>query len=110
MRTGVFVLVWVFILLAAAYDSYFAYSYSAILEQWEMNPFIRWAANMVGLAAVFGFKAMGLGFSIGLAIYCRSARVELGELVTWTGGACYLFLVLYYAVHLRWSIFGEIHP
>src|SRR5262245_3624812 len=76
MKVSIFWFLWVFVFLAAAYDSYFAYSYREVLDQWEVNPLVRRCAPIFGLPAVFGVKAIGLGFAAGLATYCRRRRLK----------------------------------
>src|SRR6266851_4496458 len=53
LRTGLFSLTWILIIVAASYDAYFAWHYRAVLDAWEMNPFILWLAGVGGLASVF---------------------------------------------------------
>jgi hypothetical protein len=56
LRTLFFSLTWILIILAASYDAYFAWQYRAVLDAWEMNPFILWLAGVGGLASVFLVK------------------------------------------------------
>lgn len=96
MNARAFLTLWIFIFLAAAYDSYFAYSYRAVLDQWELNPLVRLGSQLFGLPAVFGFKALALFFAIGLASYCRRHHLGFDGPITWAAAGPYLVLSAHY--------------
>jgi hypothetical protein len=100
LRTAFFTFSWSFILLAAAYDSYFAWQYRAVLDAWEMNPFILWLAGVGGLASVFTFKLLSTVFSTGLAIICHYRRHRLEIPFTLIVGTAYLALSVHYLMNL----------
>ena len=100
LRTVFFTLSWSFILLAAAYDSYFAWQYRAVLDAWEMNPFILWLAGVGGLTSVFMLKFLATVFSAGLAIVCHFRRHRLEIPFTLVVGAAYLALSVHYLLNL----------
>ncbi len=82
MKRGIlFAAAWLLIVVAAGYDTYFAWREREAFELWEMNPIVRWTAKAGGLQAVFLFKAAGLAFGIGLAIYCHFNRSATGTTV-----------------------------
>jgi hypothetical protein len=100
-RRIAFGLIWLFIVAAAAYDSYFAWREQSAIEIWEMNPLARWAVRTLGFQTLIGFKATGLAFGIVLAIYCHRHYRKLGRRLTTTVGSAYLLLSIYYlACHL----------
>jgi hypothetical protein len=100
LRTVFFTFSWSFILLAAAYDAYFAWQYRAVLDAWEMNPFILWLAGVGGLASVFAFKLLSMAFSTGLAIVCHYRRHRLEIPFTLIVAAAYLALSVHYLMNL----------
>jgi hypothetical protein len=98
LRTALFTLSWSFILLAAAYDSYFAWQYRTVLDAWEMNPFILWLAGVGGLATVLAFKLFAMVLSTGLAIICHFRRHRLEIPLTLVVGSAYLALSVHYVM------------
>jgi hypothetical protein len=96
MRRALFGLAWVFILLAAAYDSHFAWKYREAMLEWELNPLACWAVAEIGLGAVLAFKFGGLAFAGGLAAYCRRRRRSLAWHLTLAIGVAYGLLSLHY--------------
>jgi hypothetical protein len=101
-RTAFFALSWSFILLAAAYDSYFGWQYRSVLDAWEMNPFILWLAGIGGLATVFAFKLFAMVLSTGLAVICHFRRHRLEIPLTLVIGSAYLALSVHYVMsHLQ---------
>jgi hypothetical protein len=101
MRRVLFACAWVFTFLAAAYDGYFAWQYRQVLQEWELNPLVRWAASAIGLGGVLAFKLGGLLFAAGLAAYCRRWRRELAWPLTLTVTLAYALLSLHYYVGSR---------
>ena len=98
MKRGVLLTAaWLLIVVAAGYDTYFAWREREAFELWEMNPIVRWTAKAGGLQVVFLFKAAGLAFGIGLAIYCHFTNPRLARRFTTVVGSTYLSLSLYYA-------------
>jgi hypothetical protein len=95
-RTIIFGLAWAFILLAAAYDTYFAWQYWSVLDAWEMNPVIVWLASYAGLPGVFTFKLFSMVFSTGLAIFCHHRRHRLEIPFTLVIGGAYFLLSFHY--------------
>ena len=91
-----FCLIWAFIVLATAYDMYFAWKYRAVLDAWEMNPFILWLAGMVGLGGVFVFKLFATLFSTALAGYCHYRRHPMKLPLTLIIGCAYFVLSFHY--------------
>ena len=100
LRTAFFACSWSFILLAAAYDSYFAWQYRAVLDAWEMNPFILWLAGVGGLTSVFMLKFLCTVFSTGLAVICHYRRHRLEIPFTLVVGSAYLALSVHYLMGL----------
>jgi hypothetical protein len=98
LRTILFSLTWLLILLSAAYDTYFAWQYRAVLEAWEMNPFILWLAGVGGLASVFLFKLGTMIFSTILAAVCHHRRHRLEIPFTLIVGGVYFVLSFHYLV------------
>ena len=97
MRRGILLAtVWSFVVLAAAYDSYFAWREQAAIDAWEMNPVARWAAGALGVQALIGFKAAGIAYGLGLAVFCHRHYHVLGRRLTTTAGSAYLLLAAYY--------------
>ena len=88
---------WLLIVVAAGYDTYFAWREREAFELWKMNPIVRWTAKAGGLQTVFLFKAAGLVFGIGMAIYCHFNNPRLARRFTTVVGSTYLGLSLYYA-------------
>jgi len=101
MERTLHVSAWVFIFLAAGYDSHFAWRYREALQGWELNPVARWAAGQLGLAAVLAFKFAGLAFAAGLAAYCVRRRAGLARVLTVAALGVYGLLALHYAVGER---------
>jgi hypothetical protein len=101
MRRVLFACAWAFTFLAAAYDGYFAWQYRHVLQEWELNPLVRWAAAAVGLAGVLAFKLAGLLFAAGLAAYCRRRRRELAWPLTLSVTLVYALLSLHYYLGSR---------
>jgi hypothetical protein len=90
--------VWSFVVIAAGYDSYFAWREQAAIEAWEMNPVALWAARTLGVQTLIGFKAAGIAFGIGLAVFCHQRYHRLGRRFTIIIGSAYLLLSAYYIV------------
>src|SRR5260370_40639223 len=63
LRTGLFSLTWILIIVAASYDAYFAWHYRAVLDAWEMNPFILWLAGVGGLSSGCLLEVFATGLS-----------------------------------------------
>ncbi len=101
LRTLFFALAWVFIFLAATYDTYFAWRYRAVLDCWELNPFILWLAGVGGLASVFILKLFTIFFSTGMAIYCHRRRHRWETPFTLVVGAVYFALSIHYVMSQR---------
>lgn len=101
MRRFLFPAVWGFIFLAAVYDSYFAWQYREVLHSWELNPLVRWAAERVGLVAIFGFKFAALVFALALAWHCRRGHHQLGHALTVIAAGAYALLMLHYVVEYQ---------
>src|SRR5262249_8169641 len=100
MRNLILVLAWLFVLLVAGYDVYFAWQYREIFHVWEVNPLARWIAEGYGIATVFGLKTALLGFAVAVAAYCRYPRHHLGVACTLTVWAVHLGLSLHYLIGL----------
>jgi hypothetical protein len=100
MLRSLFVLAWAFIFLAAAYDTYFAWQYRAVLETWELNPLARWVGGLWGLPAVFGFKFGGLVYAAGLALYCGRRHHWMQWPLTLVITGAYAALSLHYVASL----------
>jgi hypothetical protein len=98
MKTVPFALVWIFIILAAGYDTYFAWQNRDSFHLWEMNALICWMARQFGLGAVFGFKGLGMVLVVGLALYCHRLHPRLEICCTLIVGCAYLLLSLHYLV------------
>jgi hypothetical protein len=98
IRTLVFGIAWLFILLAATYDASFAWKYRHVLDAWELNPLACWSAQAFGLETVFAYKFAALAFALGLAIYCRYRRRRLEKLLTVSVGVIYFALSMHYVV------------
>jgi len=97
VRRGIFLAaVWSFVVVAAAYDSYFAWREQAAIDAWEMNPVARWTAGMLGLQVLIGFKAVGIAYGLGLAVFCHRHHNRLGRRLTTTVGSAYFLLSAYY--------------
>jgi hypothetical protein len=88
--------VWSFVVIAAGYDSYFAWREQAAIDAWEVNPVARWAAGALGVQALIGFKAAGIAYGLGLAVFCHRHYHRLGRRLTTTAGSAYLLLSAYY--------------
>jgi hypothetical protein len=88
--------VWSFVVIAAGYDSYFAWREQAAIDAWEVNPVARWAAGALGLKTLIGFKAGGIAYGLGLAVFCHRHYHKLGRRLTTTAGSAYLLLSAYY--------------
>ena len=102
-----FVPAWLFIFLAAGYDSYFAWQYREVLLEWELNPLALWAARRYGLPAVFAFKFAVLSLAGALAWYCSSRHRHLEQLLTLVIGGAYGLLSLHYVVSHHQSAADE---
>lgn len=98
LRTIFFIFAWVFIFLAATYDTYFAWQYRAVLNDWELNPFILWLAGVGGLASVFTLKLFTIFFSTGMAIYCHRRRHRWEIPFTLVVGSVYFALLVHYVM------------
>ncbi len=83
-------------MIAACYDTYFAWREQAALDAWEMNPVTRWVAGTLGLQMLIAFKAAGIAYGLGLAAFCHRHYGRLGRQLTTTVGATYLLLCAYY--------------
>ncbi len=99
MKRGILLTaVWLFVVIAAGYDSYFAWREQVAIDGWEMNPVARWAAGAVGVQTLIGFKAAGIAYGIGLAVFCHRHHHILGRRLTTIVGSAYLLLSAYYIV------------
>ena len=92
MRRPFFVLAWLFVVLVALYDSYFAWRYRAVFQLWEINPLARWMAGNWGLTAVLTLKMTLIFFALGVAFYCRYLRHRLEVPYTLVIGGVHLTL------------------
>jgi hypothetical protein len=88
--------VWSFVVVAAGYDSYFAWREQAAIDAWEMNPVARWAAGTLGVQTLIGLKAAGLAYGLALAVFCHRHYHRLGRRLTMTAGSAYFVLSVYY--------------
>ncbi len=70
-------LAWMFILLVAAYDVYFAWHYREVFECWEQNPVARRAVRLCGVGGVLGFRVGMTIFAVGVAVCCHRRRHRL---------------------------------
>jgi hypothetical protein len=104
MRNAVLLLAWVFVILVAAYDVYFAWQYREVFAVWEENPLARWVAQGYGLAAVFGMKTVLLGFAVAVGAYCHYRRHRLEVPYTLTVWAMHLALSLHYLIGQMQSV------
>ena len=93
-----FSLLWIFVVLVAAYDSAFAWTYRAHLQSWEMNPIACWLEGSFGITAVFGFKFAALAFAAGLAIYLHVRRRRLERPLTFGVSGAHGALLLHYCL------------
>ena len=99
MKRGILLTaVWSFVVMAAGYDSYFAWREQAAIDAWELNPVARWAAESLGVFTLIGFKAAGIAFGIGLAVFCHRHHYIVGRRLTTIVGSAYLLLSAYYIV------------
>ena len=98
LRTGLFSLTWILIIVAASYDAYFAWHYRAVLDAWEMNPFILWLAGVGGLASVFLLKLFSMVFSTLVAIHCHYRRHRWEIAFTLVVAGVYFLLSFHYLV------------
>ena len=97
MRRGILLTaVWSFVVIAASYDSYFAWREQAAIDAWEVNPVARWTAGALGVRTLIGLKAAGIAYGIGLAVFCHRHYDRLGRRLTTTAGSAYLLLSAYY--------------
>ena len=96
MRWKWFGLLWSFIFLAAAYDTYFAWRHRASFDEWEMNPRARWGAGEFGLPAVFAFKFAWLLVAASLSGLGLWLGRPAGRAATILIAACYAILVVHY--------------
>ncbi len=96
MRTLLFGLAWMFVMLAAGYDAYFAWQFRGVFEIWEMNPLACWAARVGGLEVVFVFKLTATIFASGTAAYCHFRRHRLEMPFTLAIFGIYLLLCAHY--------------
>jgi hypothetical protein len=102
LRTVLFSLTWILIILAAFYDAYFAWQYRAVFDAWEMNPFILWLAGVGGLASVFLVKLFSMVFSTVVAIHCHHRRHRLEIPLTLVVAGVYFLLSFHYLIsHLQ---------
>jgi hypothetical protein len=97
VRRGILLaVVWSFVVGAAAYDSYFAWREQRTIELWEMNPVARWTVGVLGFETLIGFKAAGIAYGFGLAIFCYWRYDKLGRRLTTAAGSAYVLLIAYY--------------
>jgi hypothetical protein len=97
VRRGILLaVVWSFVVCAAAYDSYFAWREQRTIEFWEMNPVARWTVEALGFETLIGFKAAGIAYGFGLAIFCYWRHDKLGRRLTMAAGSAYVLLTAYY--------------
>jgi hypothetical protein len=102
LRTLLFTLTWILIILAASYDAYFAWQYRAVLDAWEMNPVILWLAGVGGVASVFLFKFFSMVFTTLVAIHCHHRRHRWEVPFTLVVAGVYFLLSFHYLVsHLQ---------
>ena len=97
-RTILFCSCWLLILLAAAYDAYFAWRYRLVLSAWEMNPFILWLASVGGIASVLVVKLFSMILSTGVAAICHLRRHRLEIPLTLVIGCAYFALSFHYMI------------
>jgi hypothetical protein len=79
---------WSFIVVVAAYDTYFAWRYWAVFQLWEMNPLARWVGSQFGFGGIFGLKAGVISFSalVAVAGYRHRRRLTTFIYTTVIGG------------------------
>jgi hypothetical protein len=98
MRRIVFASIWCLILLAAAYDSYFAWRNRSDFISWEINPVARWVVRHFCFEVMVAVKASGILFAAAVAFLCYRKRHRLGIPLTLLAAGCYLFLSVHYVV------------
>ncbi|MBI3409601.1 MAG: hypothetical protein HY040_14770 [Planctomycetes bacterium] len=98
LRNSLFVLSWIFVFLAGAYDAGYAWRFQDDFERWEMNPIAVWTAEEFGLSALLSIKLAGLAFAAGLAWYCRIHQLGLCRAITIAATCAYSVLSLYYVL------------
>jgi hypothetical protein len=98
MRTKLFVLAWTFVILVAAYDSFFAWDHRDQFAFWEVNPVARWLDQLFGLAGVLVVKIIALAFGALVAAYCQQRRHRLAAPYTLLVSGVHLALSVHYLV------------
>ncbi len=96
MKGIAFTFTWAFILLAAAYDGYFAWQNRADFEIWELNPLACWVVRNFRIEVLGGLKAIGILFATGVATYCLRRRNRLAMPMTMIIGCSYFLLTMHY--------------
>jgi hypothetical protein len=98
MRTKLFLLAWTFVILVAAYDSFFAWDHRDQFALWEMNPIACWVARLFGLGAVLLVKIATIAFGASVATYCHQRRHSLEAPYTLVVGGLHLALSVHYLI------------
>lgn len=98
MKAARFVAGWGFVLLAATFDSWFAWRHAATLPCWELNP-VACHLAAYGIGAVLALK-LGLAVPLGLSLHWRARRPALSWRLTRMACVCYLLLLLCYVLTL----------
>jgi hypothetical protein len=94
LRLALFGLAWTIVTVVSAYDSYFAWKFRAVFQEWELNPLARSLAQCHGVEAVLVFKAAVMLFALSVAIYCHRHRQWLNAF--YTLAVCSVHLALGY--------------
>jgi hypothetical protein len=102
MRTRLFTLAWVFVLLVAFYDALFAWHYRVDLQVWELNPVALWMDKLFGVGAIFALKTFSTVFATAVAAYCYRRQHTLVGPYTAVVGGVHAGLSAYYLSAL-WS-------
>lgn len=104
MKNAFVVLAWIFVVVVAVYDVYFAWQHRAFFNVWEMNPFARWIAQDFGLNVLFLLKIGLLVFGAAVAAYCHVRRHYLELPYTLIVSVVHLLLSLHYLIGQTSSI------
>src|SRR5947209_8214177 len=99
MRRTFFGPAWLFILLAAFYDGYFAWQHRGAFQHWELNLLACWLVRVFGMKAALGFKAVSMGFAAALAVHCHQRQHRLELPLTLVICGFYGLLTLHYLVN-----------
>lgn len=97
-RRLLLVCVWLGVLLVAAYDIYFAWSFRDVFASWELNPVVRWGVDHFGLLAFLAFKIAGLILVAGLVWHCRRQRQLLAHFLTVFVISVHALLAVFYVI------------